>query len=65
MTISCQHCGADIADDPEWDLEEGLVDEFVCHTVHPEDSIAVAQSWYYCDAECFIAEKNGTLSNQQ
>lgn len=54
--INCAHCEAAIADDPEYDLEEGRIEEFVAHTVHPDDSIAVAKTHYYCDPECLAAD---------
>ena len=58
-TVKCQACGAKISDDPQRDLEDGLLDEFVKHVVHPEDPIAVAKNWYYCDPECFVSAFGG------
>lgn len=55
MTIKCQHCKERIAEDPQRDLEEGLLDTFVTHVVHPDDSIAVAKKWHYCDPQCFVS----------
>lgn len=59
MAIKCQECGAHIADDPQWELEDGEINEYVAHAVHPEDSIAVSETWYYCDPECAVEAFGG------
>lgn len=59
MALSCPNCDSEI---PESDfgveeaVDDGLTDELVAHIRNPEASIAVRETSYYCDPECFIED---------
>jgi hypothetical protein len=59
MALTCPNCGSEIPES-EWGVEEAveddITDELVAHIFDPEDSIAVSETAYYCDPECFVED---------
>lgn len=54
--MKCQNpdCGTDLPARPTDEIEYGELDEVVAHQYNPEDNLAVVETAYYCDAQCFI-----------
>lgn len=58
MVLTCGHCGDEIpeGDWGAWEaVDDGVTDELVAHKYDPEESIAIAETAFYCDPECFAA----------
>jgi hypothetical protein len=57
--MKCQSCGDEIALDPEFAVQEDEIECVVEFTYSPDDSVAVSETEYFCDPECFVEKYGG------